>query len=221
MFGIGRQSSVGHEQQGLSAREGAPTTMTLGHWDPMPPRQLADLLNGLRVSWWIAGGWALDLFIGRETRGHDDTDVEILRHDQLEIQCYLEGWDLHSAARGVLRPWESGEWLGEGINSVWCRRSPDEGWALQIMLADAQGDAWVYRRSPDITRPLREVGLLTVDGIPYLDPEIQLLYKSASPRRKDEADFELVLPCLCPDRRRWLADALLRAHPGHPWLAQL
>ncbi len=210
-----------HERQGLPAREGAPTTKDLGHWNPMTPRQVADLLNGLSIPWWVAGGWALDLFIGRETRRHDDTDVEILKRDQLKLEGCLEGWDLHSAARGVLGPWSPGEWLGKDINSVWCRRSPGEDWALQVMLADAQGGAWVYRRSPDITRPLQDVGLVTPDGIPYLAPEVQLLYKSAAPRPKDEGDFELVLPRLCSDRRRWLANALSRAHPGHPWLARL
>lgn len=212
---------MGHEEQDVPARDGAPVTTEPGGWDPMTPRQVADLLTGLRVPWWIAGGWALDLFIGRQTRRHDDTDVEILRRDQLEVRCHLEGWDLHSAARGVLRPWEPGELLGTGVNSVWCRRSPGEGWALQIMLADARDDAWVYRRTPAVTRPLGEVGLTTPDRTPYLAPEIQLLYKSASPRPKDKGDFELVLPRLCPARRRWLARALSRADPEHPWLAQL
>ena len=161
-----------HEQQGVPPQEGNPPATDLGRWDPMPTRQVADLLGRLRAPWWIAGGWALDLFVGRPTRGHGDTDVEVLRRDQLEVRRHLEGWDLHSAAQGVLRPWEPGERLGEGVNSVWCRRSPGEAWALQIMLADARGDEWVYRRAPTITRPLAEVGATTPDGIPYLAPEI-------------------------------------------------
>ena len=33
----------------------------------------------------IAGGWALDLALGRQTRAHEDVDVAVLRseHEQL------------------------------------------------------------------------------------------------------------------------------------------
>lgn len=33
-------------------------------------------------------------------------------------------------------------------------------------------------------------------GIPYLTPEIQLYYKSKSPRLKDQLDFDATLPLL-------------------------
>jgi hypothetical protein len=192
-----------------------------GPWQPLSPAQVGTLLRSLRAPWWIAGGWALDLFAGRQTRDHADLDVEVLRRDQMEVRRCLAGWDLHTAASGVLRPWPPGEPLGDEIHSIWCRPAQDAPWALQIMFAEARGGDWVYRRVPTITRPLGEVGLRTPDGLPYIAPEIQLLYKAKSPRPKDDADFSMVLPLLNSAQSHWLARALTESHPDHNWLSQI
>lgn len=197
------------------------TGTDLGTWEPLRPEAAADLCRDLPVPWWIAGGWALDLFAGRQTREHDDLDVEVLRRDQFAVQRHLAGWDLHTAADGVLRPWQARAELGTGTNSIWCRPTSNAPWALQIMFADATGEQWRYRRHPAITRPLDALGLRTEAGIPFLAPEIQLLFKSRGLRPKDNADFALFRPLLDQARRDWLAAALHAAHPGHPWLAQL
>lgn len=46
---------------------------------------------------------------------------------------------------------------------------------------------------------------------------IDLFLGAKAAREKDEADLAAVLPRLDGDRRAWLAAALDRAHPGHPW----
>jgi hypothetical protein len=46
---------------------------------------VAALLAGIDSPWWIAGGWALDLFIGDQTRAHEDLDVGILRRDVIDV----------------------------------------------------------------------------------------------------------------------------------------
>lgn len=38
------------------------------------PRQVLSLLDGFGKPWWVAGGWAVDLFIGRPTRPHKDIE---------------------------------------------------------------------------------------------------------------------------------------------------
>lgn len=196
-------------------------TPALGPWEPLSPRDATALLRALPVPWWIAGGWALDLFVGRQTREHADLDVEVLRRDQLAVQEYLAGWDLHTASDGVLQSWPRGERLAEGISGVWGRPSRDAPWAVDLMFAESEDDLWVYRRHRSITRPLDQLGLCTAEGIPFLAPEIQLLYKSRAPRAKDRADFEQVLPRLSLEARRWLAGALAEEHPGQPWLDRL
>ncbi len=59
------------------------------------------------------------------------------------------------------------------------------------------------------------------DGIPYMAPEIVLLFKAKGQRAKDEADFRGALPLLDGEQRRWLNDALDLVHPSHPWRAFL
>lgn len=196
-------------------------TDDLGRWEPLSPDEAAVLFRDFPAPWWIAGGWALDLFIGQQSREHEDLDVEVLRRDQFALQRHLAGWDLQIAASGVLRPWRSGVEIEMGADSIWCRPAPEAPWALQVMFARAEGELWRYRRHQEITLPLDAIGLRTESGIPYLIPEIQLLYKARGRRPKDEADFALIRPLLSADQRDWLAAALRASDPHNPWLTSL
>jgi hypothetical protein len=40
---------------------------------------------------WFIGGWAVDLWVGRLTRPHDDIDVLVWRHDEGRIHEALQG----------------------------------------------------------------------------------------------------------------------------------
>jgi len=42
-----------------------------------------------------------------------------------------------------------------------------------------EGGDWVYRRDPAVRRPVAEIGV-TVDGIPYLAPDLAGLYVRGS-----------------------------------------
>jgi hypothetical protein len=189
----------------------------------MLPDQVHELLRGVPVPWWIAGGWAIDLFLGRQTRPHGDTDVLILRHDQLVFQEFLSDWDLHKTKQPGLKPWPKGEFLSPGVNDVWCRRTPGAPWSIQLMLLDTQGDCWVFRRDPTIRGAIAALGRRKASGIPYLSPEIQLLYKARpEPRDKDDADFNVCAPLLEPEAQAWLVSCLeRRLHAGHEWIVRL
>ena len=194
-----------------------------GIWEPLSPWEVAGVLDGVACRWWIAGGWAIDLHLGRQTRAHADVDVLFLRGDQLAVQQHLAEWDLHAAdPPGTLRPWDDRELLAPGIHDVWCRRSPASPWALQLMIDHTEHDQWVYRRDASIRRPVAELdGPASDTDRRVLSPDIQLLYKSAAPRAKDEADFEAALAVLDASQRRWLRNSLAVATPGHPWLTRL
>jgi hypothetical protein len=84
-----------------------------------------------------------------------------------------------------------------------------------------RGVSWVFRRVPTVRMPLANVIKRTQEGIPYLTPEIQLLYKARHPRAKDQDDFERVLPRLGASARVWLIDALSTIDSAHAWLAKL
>lgn len=109
---------------------------------------------------------------------------------------------------GTLRPWRPGEVLPPGVHDIWCRPAGSEHWQVQVMLDESDGDDWVSRRDPRVRRSVSTIGNLTESGIPYLVPEIQLFYKSKSPRPKDQIDFGAASPLLSAAQRQWLADAI-------------
>jgi hypothetical protein len=200
---------------------------TLGRWQPLTPDKAATFFAALHVPWWIAGGWAIDLFLERQTREHEDIDVLILRRDQQAVRTLLGTWDVQAALppprdeAWPFRPWHLGEILDEPIHDIWCRPDATQPWAFQLMIADTYREQWLFRRMPTINRSVAAIGDTTPSGIPYLAPEIQLLYKAKGRRPKDEADFMQTLPVLPRERRIWLRDSLAQVHPHHPWLDHL
>jgi hypothetical protein len=198
-------------------------TSDFGPWEPMVPAEVTDLLNRAACPWWIAGGWAIDLHLGRQTRAHEDIDVLILRDDQMAMQEALRGWDLQAAdPPGILRRWRPGEVLPAAVHDIWCRRTPNSPWSLQIMIDDASDGIWKYRRDTRVERPVEELDGNACNGDPrVLTPEVQLLQKSKTPRPKDEADFLAVNEGLGPHQRAWLLQSLALTSPNHHWLTQL
>jgi len=192
-------------------------------FDPLPYRDAVERLRGIGIPCWVAGGWALDLFQGRETRKHGDTDVVIRREDQRRLFDAFPGWEVFRTHAPGLGLWNGEPFLDRTAN-VWMRPSLDSPWGLEAMFLDVQGEEWIYRRNPAIRGPLRDMGLSTSDGIPYLRPEIQLLYKGGSSARrpKDDGDLAGILPILPEEARLWLARALRTQFPGgHDWTARL
>lgn len=192
-------------------------------WAPLCVGEVAEALGGLSVPWWIAGGQAIDLFVGRETRAHGDTDVVIRRDDQLEVQRYLWDWDLYKTQQPGLRPWLAGEFQARPFDDIWCRRRKDSPWELQLMLLDTDGDQWVFKRDPTIRGASDRLGRRTSTGVPFLAPEIQLLYKAkAVTIEKDEADFQTAVPLMEESACRWLLARLeMRFPDGHAWIDEL
>ncbi|WP_327378838.1 amino acid transporter (plasmid) [Streptomyces sp. NBC_01216] len=199
-------------------REGQPGR----DWEPAGLAEVVTLFSKTPRPWWVAGGYAVELAVGRPFREHDDIDVLLLRQDQLEVQEVLAGWEWWAAdPPGSLRRWLSGELLPVGVHDVWCRPGPGAPWRIQVMLDEADGETWVSRRDARVRRPVERLGARAADGTPFLAPEIQLFYKAKSPRPKDEQDFTEVLPHLAPEARAWLAEALSLVYGPHPWAAIL
>jgi len=196
---------------------------TSEHWAPLTPVEVARELRGLTSRWWIAGGWAIDLHLGRQSRPHTDIDVLFLRADQSPVRRHLAGWDLYAAdPPGTLRPWTEGETLGAEVHDIWCRRSPSSPWCLQLMIDDAEDGVWVYRRDRRIRRPVAELdGSASNSERRVLSPDVQLLYKSVHPRAKDEADFDAAVEHLSMSQRTRLIESLTATSPLHPWLSRL
>src|SRR4051812_40510010 len=113
-------------------------------WVPLSLAEAVDTLDGVGCRWWVSGGHALELAVGRSWREHSDTDVGVLRRDVPKLGSVLDGWDIRVAAGGRLEPWTGGVPRTEASqNNLWCRRDPDAPWALDVTVGDGDDDAWV------------------------------------------------------------------------------
>jgi hypothetical protein len=195
--------------------------ITKAIWRQTQPTEILDWLQALSVPWWIAGGWALDMYLGKSTRPHADIDVGIFRRDARNACTTLSDWQFYEAKEGFLTRLESYASPRKDVNSLWCRRLNDREWSFELMLDEGSGDAWSYRRDASICRSLEQFICRGADGIPYLAPEIQLLYKSKTIRPKDQTDFESVVDRLDQDARKWLRNSIASMEPNHAWLFEL
>jgi hypothetical protein len=204
--------------------------------------EVARALSRLRAPWFIAGGWAIDLHLGRVTRAHDDIDTLILRDDQAALRGSPD-FEVRKVVphpeglmnRGTLERWSEGEVLALPVHQLNAYRIGDpvlaetdadhcdsaHRWWFQIMLAESDGRDWIYRRNPIVRLPLGKLGFHSLWGLPYLAPEIVLLFKAKLMQDKDREDFRSALPHLSADARRWLRDAVARCHSEHEWLHEL
>jgi len=188
------------------------------------PLQVAELLAAFERPWCVAGGWAIDLFLGRVTRAHHDVEISILRADQFLLRRHLAGWEFEKAFPGPerrLEPWHEGQWLAVPVHEVRAHRQQGKPQALEIFLTDSSAQEWWYRRNPAIRRPLSLISARSDLGVPFLRPEVVLLYKAKNPREQDEADFQNARERLDEESRAWLRQAIAACHPGHPWLGLL
>nr|WP_068783632.1 hypothetical protein [Paenibacillus phocaensis] len=193
----------------------------ISNWMPITVQEINEIFSDMPIHWCIAGGWALDLHLGKQTREHSDVDVIITRDEQfIAYQNIKRDWMLYKAQDGKLELWEDGEYLNF-TGDIWVSKSSETPWAFQMMIIDTEEKFWTYKRDQSIRRPLDEIYLKTVEGIPYLRPEIQLLHKAGSSqvREKDFNDFQTMLPSLLPSEKAWLKSSLNRQFPeGHAWL---
>jgi hypothetical protein len=125
-----------------------------------------------------------------------------------------------ATAPDVVEPWTQRDVVPTPLHAVWCRPTPDSEWAFELLLNDAKGDDWLFRRDHGVRMPLAAIGDTSTE-LPHLNPEIVLLYKAKSVRETDQADFDHARARLDASARAWLRTALERVHPGHAWLADL
>jgi len=183
-------------------------------------------MSQMRAPFYFAGGWAIDLHLGRVTREHQDIDVLVMRRDHLGLHEALKQFSLKKiiphpeslANRGTVADWPPGERLELPVHQINAYRAGETGPAFQVMLAESSDSEWIFRRNPRIRMPISQMGFRPLLGLPYLAPEIVLLFKAKHLEARDRVDFDNARPLLSADARGWLRDAIEKTHPGHEWL---
>jgi hypothetical protein len=201
----------------------------LAAWHPWRPHEVARLLAGVEVPWYVAAGWAIDLFLGTERREHEDLEIGVPADRFGDLAAALARFELYVVGpdpggppgRDLATPVAQAGELLERYHQTWVLEREVCSWRLDVFREPSDGDCWICRRDERIRLRYEELIEETSDGIPYARPEVVLLFKAKAARAKDDDDLAAVLPRLEPERRRWLSEALELVHPGHRWLARL
>jgi hypothetical protein len=203
----------------------ASTELDSDRWDAWEPAEAARRLAGVKAPWYVAAGWAIDLFLGGKRREHEDLEIAIPAASLDELVAALAGHEIYAVrvpGKGIFTLLEE---AGDGLvetHQTWVRDPGTGDWRLDLFREPSTADTWICRRDERIRLPFSEAILRTDDGIPYGRPEIILLYKAKhSLREKDQADFEATLPLLDGPARARAAEWISLVHPDHRWLQEL
>lgn len=187
---------------------------------PWRPEHVASRLAGIQAPWYVAAGWALDLFKGRQTRPHYDTEIAVPAGCLTEIRERFPDFEFDAVGSGHI--WKTaGQETLDATHQTWVRDPASGQYLLDVFREPHDGDMWICRRDETLRLPYDEIIAWTTDGIPYLVPELVLLFKAKAARPKDEMDFRSTLPLLDTTQRNVLTALLTRVHPGHPWIGAL
>jgi hypothetical protein len=156
-------------------------------WEPWIPAEVAVAMRAAAVEWAVAGGWAIDLYLRETTREHEDIEIVVAPEDFAAVTraIDLEWLDVGDGLRVAPRR------LPNRPPSDLGPRQTTHRWRLDVFREPREAGDWIFRRDRRIRRALATAVDHDPTGIPYLVPELVLLYKAREPREKDEADFGL------------------------------
>lgn len=204
-----------------------------------------DLLKRGGFEYAFCGGQAIDLFLGYESRKHGDIDVCAYWSERDKIILYMQsqGFYVYEMLGGgvahritdvsdQMRVKRNIFCFKEGCRllKLYPHEEKDCFWMeffhvgqteldfIEFLFNDRSETYFEYARDREIKRELSKA-ILFADGVPYLAPEICLLYKSTDTKRDGyQQDFELAYHAMDSEQRKWLMDALVMLYPqGHVW----
>ena len=186
-------------------------------WEAWSPDELAPKLRDVEVPWAVAAGWAIELYVGGEPREHEDLELAIARSSFPVVRAALPELEWYGVGDGLVTPIDD---ASDELHQTWGLDRSAGCWRLDVFREPWEGDTWVCRRDPALRRPVAEAIEHTRDGIPYLAPELVLLFKAkhAAARRIRRTWRERCRSSSRPGGS-WLGDALRLVHPGHEWIA--
>lgn len=210
--------------------------------------QAFQLLHPLGLDYAICGGHAIDLFLESETRPHYDLDISAYWPDRNRIILFMHelGWTVYEACGGGMVHRITDITAQKLVKrNIFCVKDGnthfhvtdcgDNMYKCEIQhIAQAALDyieflfntridnSFVYARNEQVSRAM-ERAVLYNGSIPYLAPELVLLYKSTDIGREGyQQDFDLALAKMSTESRAWLREALHACYPtGHQWEVKL
>lgn len=206
--------------------------------------QVRGFLQNLNIQWAVCGGYALDLFLNRETRKHSDIDICVFEKDRQKIINYmvLNGWRVYQFlgqgkvqllnVEGKSDPGRNLMCVKDGCNLVKFYPCEEDGVLLhefyhtgiehlnylEFLFNYEQENSFIFDQGRNLTREMQNA-ILYRNGCPYIAPELALLYKSArADHPENQYDYGITIPHLNDEQLSWLHKGLEKLYPqGHPW----
>ena len=210
--------------------------------------QLNDFMAQMGVDYAICGGHAIDLFLGRKTRPHKDLDVAVYWDDRNKIVQHMldAGWDVYEpCGTTYLHKINSVAEQKRIKSNIWCVKPSNTHYKfteheknmyavdfdnseqveldyIEFLFNTREDGAFLYAKDHSINLGM-DKAILEIDGIPYLAPEMILLYKSSAADDFDyQLDFDNSSKKLSVEQTAWLKKSLSVMFPdGHKWLDAL
>lgn len=204
--------------------------------------QTNNFLSGLQIPWAVCGGFALDLFLNREIRKHSDIDICVFENDRDCVFKYMlsNGWNIYEfRGQGKVRALNSklSSEIGRNLMCVkddcdFVKFFPCEDSNmlyhefhhigitklnyLEFLFNTINEDNFIFNSELGIKRELTK-SILFNNGIPYLSPELALLFKSSKSDNKDyQFDFNKTFSNMNDEQKLWFIESMNVLYPkGH------
>lgn len=208
-------------------------------------KQANELLKNCGFEYAFCGGWAIDLFIGAETRKHSDIDILAYWPDRDTIIRYMQslGFRAYEMLGGG-----RARYITDIKNQIKCKRNifcctkdcelvclsaTDEADIyfinfkhigqtklnfFEFLFNDKDDTDLLYARNHAVKRVLSDA-ILYNGSLPYLSPEMRLLYKSTDTEREGyQSDYDNAMAKMNQRQKLWLDGALTVMYlEGHKW----
>jgi hypothetical protein len=153
-----------------------------------------NVMKDFKYPWFFAGGWAIDLGIGKVTRDHEDVDICIFREHALEVLSYFSEWTIYVAipGEGRLELCQTLKDLAPPRYGLHLHRGQED--FIEILLTDRSEDNILFRKNHHISMKYNQFV---------------------------QEEFKSYLPFMNKERRLWLSLALQKQFPSSSWIEQL
>lgn len=178
------------------------------------------VMKNFKKPWFIAGGWAIDIALGKVTREHHDLDICIFREDTEDVIRYFRDWDIKVAVPGEHRLVDY-EQLSDLSLPRYCLHLFRDKDFIEILLTERREDKVLFRKNENITMHMNDFARKDRAERPYVNPVWQILFKSLHPREKDTEDFCNYLTVMNDQQKLWLTSGIRMMKPNSAWLEKL
>jgi hypothetical protein len=207
-----------------------------------------ELLKGQNFEYAVCGGYAIDLFLGYDSRKHGDIDMLAYWNDRNSIILYMQskGYNVYEMLGGGMahhitdinnQKYKKRNIFCSAKNCEIVHLTPTDEKNIykieffhigqtelnfiEFLFNDKDEKCFLYARDKNIKRDMSKA-ILHNNEISYLAPELLLLYKSTDTEREGyQQDFDLTFAKMNDEQREWLINALKIIYPdGHKWVSE-